>query len=329
MRIAIFGSGGAGGYFGARLAKAGEDVVFIARGDHFRAIRSNGLHVDSDDGDFVVVPAEVTDEPGQAGTVDVVIVGVKTWQLPEAARAMQPLIGPQTFVVPLQNGVESPEQLAAILGRDRVLGGLARVFSFLIEPGRIRHLRGPAEITFGELDNRPSDRAQQLRKVLSRAGLASTIPADIRVALWEKFLFIVPLGGIGALARAPLGILRAVPETRLMLEQGMREILDVAHGWKIPLAPEVVERTMGFVDSLPPDATMSMQRDIAAGRPSELEAWNGAVVRLGGQVGVPVPLHDTLYRCLLPLEWKARGRLHFCMGGFNKTGSSSLDDIEM
>lgn len=313
MRIAIFGSGGAGGYFGARLAKAGEDVVFIARGDHFRAIRSNGLRVDSVDGDFVVQPAEVTDEPAKAGAVDVVIVGVTTWQLPEAARAMQPLIGPQTFVVPLQNGVESPGQLAAILGRDRVLGGLARVFSFIVEPGRIRHLRGPTEITFGELDNRPSDRCQQLRDVLSRAGLAAIIPADIHVALWEKFLFIVPLGGLAALARVPLAILRAVPETRLLLEQGMREILDVAHGWKIPLLPEVVARTMAFVDALSPDATMSMQRHIAAGRPSELEAWNGAVVRLGRQVGVPAPLHDILYRCLLPLEWKARGRLQFAV----------------
>jgi 2-dehydropantoate 2-reductase len=290
MRIAIFGSGGAGGYFGARLAKAGEDVVFIARGDHFRAIRSNGLRVDSVDGDFVVHPAEVTDEPAKAGAVDVVIVGVTTWQLPEAARAMQPMIGPQTFVVPLQNGVESPGQLAAILGRDRVLGGLARVFSFIVEPGRIRHLRGPSEITFGELDNRPSDRAQQLRDVLSRAGLAAIIPANIHVALWEKFLFIVPLGGLGAVARVPLGTLRAVPETRLLLEQGMREILDVAHGWKVPLVPEAVARAMGFVDGLPPDATMSMQRNIAAGRPSELEAWNGAVVRL---------------------EHKARGRLQF------------------
>lgn len=311
MRIAIFGSGGAGGYFGARLAKAGEDVVFLARGDHFRAIRSNGLHVDSVDGNFVVQPAEVTDDPSQAGPVDVVIVGVKTWQLPEAARAMQPLIGPRTFVVPLQNGVESSEQLASVLGREHVLGGLARVFSFIVEPGRLRHLRGPAEITFGELDNRPSDRGHQLRDVLSRAGLAAIIPADIHVALWEKFLFIVPIGGLGAIVRAPLGILREVPETRLMLEQGMREILDVAHGWKIPLAPGAVARTMEFVDALPPDATMSLQRDIAAGRPSELEAWNGAVVRLGRQAGVPTPLHDFLYRCLLPLEGKARGRLQF------------------
>lgn len=311
MRIAIFGSGGAGGYFGARLARAGEEVVFVARGEHLRAIRSSGLRVESADGDFVVHPANATDDPAQAKPVDVVIVGVKSWQLPEAARSMTPLIGPRTFVVPLQNGVEAADRLAAILGCGRVLGGLARVFSFIVGPGRIRHLRGPAEIAFGELDGRPSDRVQEFRAVLSRAGVAARTPPDIRVALWEKFLFIVPLGGVGALARAPLGVVRAVPETRLLLEQGMREILEVARGWRIPLGPGVVALTMEFVDTLPPDATMSMQRDIAAGRPSELEEWNGAVVRLGRQVGVAAPLHDLVYRCLLPLEWKARGRVQF------------------
>ncbi|MGE5189985.1 MAG: 2-dehydropantoate 2-reductase [Gemmatimonadota bacterium] len=311
MRIAIFGPGGAAGYFGARLASAGENVVMIARGDHLRAIRSDGLRVEGADGDFVAHPADVSDDPAHVGAVDVVIVGVKTWQLPDAARAMRPLLGPTTFVVPLQNGVEAADQLAAILGRGRVLGGLARVFSFIAGPGRIRRLRGPAEMAFGELDRRPSDRVQRLREFLSRAGLAATIPPDVHVALWEKFLFIVPIGGLGAVARAPLGILRAVPETRGLLEQGMREILEVARGWKIPLAPEVVARTMGFVDGLPPDATMSMQRDVAAGRPSELEAWNGAVGRLGRQVGVPTPLHDVLYRCLQPLELRARGALRF------------------
>ena len=311
MRIAIYGPGGAGGYFGARLIRAGEDVVFIARGEHLRAIRGDGLRVDGVDGDFVVRPAVATDDPAQAGPVDVVILGVKTWQVGDAARAMRPLIGPETFVVPLQNGVEAPERLAAVLGRERVLGGLARVFSFIVAPGHIRRLGGPSEIMFGELDNRPTGRLQQLREALSRAGIGANIPADIHVALWEKFLFIVPIGGLGALMRVPLGVVRAIPETRRMLEQGMREILDVARGWRVPLAGDVVARTMAIVDALPPDATMSLQRDIAAGRPSELDAWNGAVVRLGRQAGVPAPLHDIVYRCLLPWEWKARGRLQF------------------
>ncbi len=311
MRIAIYGPGGAGGYFGARLARAGEDVVFIARGAHLAAIRENGLRVDSVDGKFVARPAVATDDPSHAGPVDVVILGVKTWQVPEAARSLGPLLGPETFVVPLQNGVEAAEQLAAVLGRDRVLGGLARVFSFIVEPGCIRHLGGPAEITFGEIHNRSTARARRLQEALSRAGIAASIPRDIRVALWEKFLFIVPLGGLGAVTRAPVGVSRALPETRLLLEQGMTEIVDVARGRQIPLARDAAARAMGLVDALPPDATMSMQRDIAAGRPSELDAWNGAVGRLGRSVGVPAPLHDILYRCLLPLELRARAQIRF------------------
>lgn len=311
MRIAMFGTGGAGGYFGARLARAGEHVIFIARGEHLRAIRENGLRVDSVDGDFVVKPALVTDDPAAAGTVDVVFVGVKAWQVPEAAQAIRPLIGPQTFVVPLQNGVEAPDQLAAILGQERVVGGLAKVLSFIVEPGRICHLGGPASITFGELNHRPSERTRRLRDVLSREGITPVIPENIHVALWEKFLFIVPLGGVGAVTRAPAGTLRALPETRGMLEQGMHEIRNVAHGHGIPLGKELVARTMDFVDALPPEGTSSMQRDILAGKPSELEAWNGAVVRLGRQAGVETPLHDFLYRSLLPQEMRARGQVPF------------------
>ncbi len=311
MRIAIFGPGGAGGYFGARLARAGEEVVFIARGEHLRAMRKEGLRVDSVDGDFVVRPRDATDDPAQAGPVDVVIVGVKTWQIPEAARAMRPLVGPGTFVVPLQNGVETPERLADVLGPAHVVGGVAKVFSYVAEPGRLRHLGGPAEITLGELDNRRTGRLQRLRDILARAGLGATIAEDVRVALWEKFLFIVPIGGLGAVTRAPVGVVRTVPETRLLLEQGMREIFDVARARRIPLTADATARTLALVDALRPDATRSMQRDIAAGRPSELDAWSGAVVRLGRHAGVPTPLHDFVYGCLLPAERRARGLLHF------------------
>jgi 2-dehydropantoate 2-reductase len=311
MRIAIFGAGGAGGFFGGRLARAGEDVIFIARGDHYQAIRENGLRVYSVDGDFVVRPARATDDPARSGEVDAVLLGVKTWQVTEAARAMRPLIGPETIVVPLQNGVEAAGQLASVLGENHVLGGVAKVFAFLDGPGRIRHLGGPASITLGELDNRPSERAERLRGALNRAGVPSEIPRDIHVALWEKFLLIAPLGGVGAVTRAPVGTLRALPGTRRMLERGMREILDVARARGVPLDGEAVARTMALLDSFPANGTISLQRDIAAGRPSELEAWNGAVVRLGNRAGVPVPLHEFLYGSLLPLERNARGEEKF------------------
>lgn len=308
MRIAMFGVGGAGGYFGARLVQAGTNVVFIARGEHLRAIRENGLRIDSADGDFSVTPALATDDPAAAGTVDAVFVGVKAWQVPEAARAIPPLIGPHTFVVPLQNGVEAADELAERLGREHVVGGLAKVLSFIDAPGRIRHLGGPASIALGELDHRPSERTSRLHAVLSGAGIAAEIPPDIHVALWEKFLFIAPLGGVGAATRVPVGTFRALDGTRRMLEEGMREIAAVASARKVPLPGDVVVRTMAFVDALPAAGTASMQRDIVAGRASELEALNGAVVRLGRQAGVAVPVNDFLYRTLLPQELAARGQ---------------------
>lgn len=311
MRIAIFGTGGAGGYFGGRLARAGEDVTFIARGEHLRALRKHGLRVESVKGDFEVRPARATDDPEEVGEVDVVVVGVKAWQVPEVAEAARPLVGPGSCVLPLQNGVEAADQLSVVLGRERVLGGLARIFSSVVEPGCIRHVGGPASVEFGELDNRPSERTNRLRDVLARAGVAAELSSDVHVALWEKFMFIAPFGGVGAVTRAPIGTLRSLPETRRMLEQGMREIISVARANNILLDDAAVARTMAFVDSQPPVGTGSMQRDIAAGRSSELEAWNGAVVRLGRQAGVPTPLHAFLYDSLLPLELLARGRVEF------------------
>jgi 2-dehydropantoate 2-reductase len=300
MRNAIFGAGGAGGYFGGRLAQAGEDVTFIARGDQLRALREHDLRVGSVKGDFEVRPVQAADNPADLGEVDVVIVGVKAWQVPEAAQAMRPSIGPRSYVLPLQNGVEASAQLAEVLGSDRVLGGLARIFSFVVEPGHIRHVGGPASVEFGELDNRPSERTGRLREVFARAEVTAEISPDIRVALWEKFMFI-----------APIGTLRDLPETRGMLEQGMREVFNVARAKEIPLPDDAVARTMAFLDSQPPVGTASMQRDLVAGRPSELGAWNGAVVRLGRQAGVATPLHTFLYHSLLPLELRARGRLQF------------------
>ncbi len=308
MRFAVFGTGGAGGYYGARLALAGEDVTFIARGEHLRVIREHGLRVDSVKGDFVLQSAQATNNPGQVGTVDVVILGVKAWQVPEAAEAMGPLLGPESVVVPLQNGVETPDQLAAVLGREHVFGGLAKIFSSIIGPGHIHHVGGPTSVTFGELDNRPSERAENLLGVFTRAGIGADIPADIHVAMWEKLLFIASVGGVGAVTQATIGIIRTLPESRRMLEEGMREIFQVGRAQKIQLDQDVVERTMTFTDNQPPDGTTSMQRDIIAGRPSELEAWNGAVVRLGRQVKVATPVHAFLYRSLLPLETRAQKR---------------------
>jgi 2-dehydropantoate 2-reductase len=308
MRIAVFGTGGAGGYFGAQLARAGEDVTFIARGEHLQAIREHGLTIETPKGKIVIRPARATDDPAQVGVVDVVLVGVKSWQVLDAAHAMRPLIGPATFAVPLQNGVEAASQLASVLGVDHVLGGLCGTLSWVSGPGRIRSIGDVHFVKIGELDSRPSERAERLRAAFERAGVTVEIPSDMRQALWAKFLFVVSLGGVGAVARAPVGVIRAVPETRQMLTRCMQEILAFARARQVPLADTIVADTMAFVDSLAPDGSTSLQRDIAEGKPSELEAWNGAVVRLGREARVSTPLHEFIYHSLLPRELRARGQ---------------------
>jgi 2-dehydropantoate 2-reductase len=311
MRIAVFGAGGVGGYFGAQLARAGEEVIFIARKEHLQAIRAHGLRVETSKGEIVIQPAKASDDPIQVGVVDAVILGVKTWQVTEAARAMKPMIGPETFVVPLQNGVEAPSQLEAILGAKHVLGGLCGTMSWIVGPGHIRSIGEVHFVRFGELNKRPSERTEQLRKAFERAGVKVEVPSDIHVALWEKFLFVVSFGGVGAVTRAPIGVIRTLPETRRLLEQCMREIFEVAHARQIGLSGGIIEKTMAFLDSLAPSGTTSLQRDIADGKPSELDAWNGAVVRLGQEVGITTPLHSFIYDSLLPLELQARGQVQF------------------
>lgn len=307
MQIAIFGAGAVGSYFGGRLAQAGEDVSFIARGERLQALRERGLRVDSIKGDFVVQPAPATDDPATVGPVDVVLVGVKAWQVPEAAQAMRPLVGPETVVVPLENGVEAPDQLAAVLGREHVAGGLCRIVSMVMGPGHVRHAGMEPYIAFGELDNRPSERLERLRQAFARAiGVTAEIPPDIHAALWEKFLFIASLSGVGAVTRAPVGVIRSLPETRVMLNLALREIAAVARARGIALPDSALDRTLALIDGLPPDATASMQRDIMAGRPSELESQNGAVVRLGREAGVETPLNAFIYHSLLPQETSAR-----------------------
>jgi 2-dehydropantoate 2-reductase len=310
MRIAVYGKGAVGGYFGARLAQAGHDVWFIARGDHLRAIRARGLAVESVRGDFVVHPANATDDPAQVGPGAAVLLGVKSWQVADACAAAAPMLGPDTAVVTLQNGVDAPEQAAAVVGRHRVLPGLARVFAEVAGPGRIRHTQ-LERIAFAEWDDAPSERVRALRAAWDGTGVTVDEPPSIWTALWEKLLFVVPMGGVGAVARAPVGAVRAVPRTRDLLRRGMEEVRAVGRARGVALADDLVERTMGFVDALAADGLSSLQRDIAAGRRSELDAWTGSVARLGAERGVPTPAHDFIHAALLPWELRARGELAF------------------
>jgi 2-dehydropantoate 2-reductase len=310
MRIVIFGTGSAGGYFGAQLARAGQDVVFIARGEHLNAIQTHGLRIEDPTGETVVQPAQATDDPSQVTDVDAIILGVKAWQVSAAAEAMRPMIGPETFVVPLQNGVEAPSQLAEVLGTKRVLGGLCGTISWVMAPGRIRNLAA-GFVKFGEMDNSYSERVDRLCQAFAKSGVEVDVPADINRALWEKFLFVTAFGGIGAVTRAPIGLIRTVPETRRMLEQCMMEVLAVARARRVALSETVVADSMSRFDTLAANGTTSLQRDFVDGKPTELEAWNGAVVRLAREVAVATPLNDCIYWSLLPQELRARGKVSF------------------
>jgi len=313
MRIAVFGSGSVGGYFGGRLAQAGEDVVFIARGEHLKAMLGHGLRVDSINGNFVVQPVQATDDPATVGKVDLVLVGVKAWQVSEAAKAIRPLLGPDTVVLPLQNGLEAPAQLSDVLGAQHVLGGLCGLFCYVAGPGHIVHAGTDPFLKFGEVDNRRSQRVERLLDTFIRAGVNAQIPPDIQAAMWMKFLLIDVWSGVGAVTRAPVGVWRSQPETRRMAEQCLEEIIAVAAARGISLPQNALEMTMALYDGLVPQSTASLQRDVMQGRPSELETQIGAVVRFGRQAGVATPWHTFIYSSLLPMELRARGELQFDM----------------
>jgi 2-dehydropantoate 2-reductase len=307
MRFAVVGAGGVGGYFGGRLAKGGAEVAFIARGATLEALRRGGLRVDSFQGDFALDSVVATDDPADVGPVDVVLVAVKAWQIAEVAGRLGPLLGADTAVIPLENGLEASDLLAAAVGRDHVMGGLCGIVSFIESPGHIRHAGIDPFIMFGELDNARSARVDRVAAGMKAAGVDGQIAPDIHRSMWTKFLFIAPMSGVGSVTRVPVGIWRSMPEPRRLALLGLEEIGAIAVARGISLAPDAVERTMERYDGLPPGSTSSLQRDLMAGKPSELEAQIGAVVRLGRDAGVPTPVHDFLYAALLPAERIARG----------------------
>jgi len=309
MHIVVFGAGGVGGYFGGRLAQSGQDVTFIARGQHLEAMLRDGLVVSSIKGDFVVRPVSATDDTTRVTDVDAVLVCVKAWDISKAAKAIIPMLGPDTFVVPLENGVEAPSQLAEILGREHVLGGLCRIASHIASPGHIQHTGLEPYVAFGELDKRLSARTQDLMQAFEGASVWAEIPLDISIALWMKYLFISSVSAIGAVTRVSFGEFRSQPETRAMLEKALQDCYSVALAQGILMPPDCVATTLAYIDTLPHETLASMQRDVMDGRPSELDAQIGALVRMGEMYNVPTPLHTIIYHSLLPQERLARAKL--------------------
>lgn len=306
MKIAVVGAGGVGGYFGGRLAQAGLDVTFIVRGATLDALRKRGLRVDSTHGDFVIEQVNATDDPASVGPVDAILMAVKTWQVADAAKNLAPMIGPETMVVPLENGVDTPDVLEPLVGREHVLGGLCAIVSFIAAPGHIKHVAYDPFVVFGELDNRRSGRVEKLRAAFERAKVAAQVPESIQNSMWTKFLFIAPFSGIGAITRVPVGAWRAVPEVRAIVDNTLRELVAVARARGVDLGEDAVAKTWERYDAMAPESTASMQRDIMQGKPSELDGQLGAIVRLAQQSGVDAPATTFIYNCLLPQERAAR-----------------------
>jgi len=312
MRIAVYGSGGVGGYFGGRLAQIGQDVTFIARNESLTELRSNGLKVGSIAGDFSIDKIVVTNNPAEVGIVDYVLCCVKSWQVPAAAKAIKPMIGPDTLVIPLQNGVEAPYQLAEELDPEIVLGGMCAIVAFLAGPGHIKHSGANPLIRFGHLDNHADPRVNALSEILNHcSGVKSSIPDDVLVAMWQKFMLITPWSGLGAVSRAPIGVLLEQPETRALLTQATEEIYQLGRARNIDLPADSVAKTIATLEGIPPNSTTSMQRDLVRGRPSELDAHSGAVVRLGLEIELDTPLNRFFLYSLRSLELRARGALSF------------------
>jgi 2-dehydropantoate 2-reductase len=298
VRIAVMGAGGIGGYFGARLAQAGHDVAFIARGRHLAALREHGLHVKSANGDVHVQKPSVVDDPAALSPVDVALFAVKLWDTEQAAERLRPLVQKGGVVVPFQNGVESVERIAAVVGPERVMGGVAYIAATIAEPGVIEHTGTMARLCFGAVLPAQLSTAEALAAACQSAGIDAMQVADIHRALWEKFVFLASLSGLTSIARQSLGVLRSDPDSRDTFEAAMKEVWSVGRARGIALADDFIAQQMLFLDSLPHEMTSSMHKDLVAGNRLEVPWLSGAVARMAKESGVAAPIHATIYAAL-------------------------------
>lgn len=306
MRIGVVGAGAVGCVLGAVLQRAGHEVVFLTRGTSLDVLRSTGLVVTRDDDVLSTGPLAAVESAAKLGPCELVIVTVKTWQVEEIAPLLSPLVTKDTVVLPVQNGVEAAGQLAMALGDEAVVGGICHVVAARESPGRVR-VSGPTlQLILGERSGGASARLEHLAEALRAAGITTTVRPDIDVVSWSKLLFVEPFGSIGAVTRAPVDVVRKLPETRALLVAAMKEVQAVARGAAVMLPDDVVTQSLARIDGLPVGATASMHRDLVAGRRSELHEQTGAVVRRGRATGVACPVHDVLWACLLPQSQQAR-----------------------
>lgn len=305
MNIVVIGAGAVGGYFGGKLAKAGFNVTFIARGKTLEAIETKGLQIKSIYGDFVVHP-KVSDNIKTIKNPNLIILGVKSWQIEDIAKQIKPILTDKTMVLPLQNGADNADRLLSILNKENVLAGLCKIVSKIETPGVINHFAYEPEIVFGEYDNNKTERVKNIKTIFDKAGFSNFIAEDIHLDIWKKFLFIATISGIGALTRSVFGVMRDDDDIRQIMYQTANEIVAIAKAKGINLNNSDIEMVLKVVDNLDYNTTASMQRDIMEGRPSELENFNGYVVKMGKELHITTPANSFTYHCLLPMEKKVR-----------------------
>ncbi len=298
MKIAVMGAGGVGGYFGARLAQSGADVTFIARGAHGAAIRETGLRVFSPNGDVLVQPAETTDAPARVGPVDVVMFCVKLWDVDSAAAECRPLLGPETAVISFQNGVDAEQRIAAILGEQHAVGGVAAIAALIEAPGVIRHTGTMASLKYGELDGRASPRIDAFHEACRKAGFDAAISPDINADIWRKFAFLAPMAGATAATRMPIGPILADPDTRRLFADLIAETVAVGRASGARLEDGLEAKQVAFAEGLPGEMKASMLGDLERGNRLELPWLTGAVVRLGRELGVATPISEVVHTIL-------------------------------
>jgi 2-dehydropantoate 2-reductase len=300
MRIAVVGAGGTGGYFGGLLARAGQDVIFIARGANLQALRARGLTVESRLAGTFTLPIEATDNPSDVGPVDLVLFCVKTYDTDATAESIRPLIHPDAMLLSLQNGLDNEERIARVAGHTSGIGAVAYVVSTIKAPGIVAQTAGPGKIVFGELGGGTSPRTERLYDVLQRAGLVAELHPNVQAAIWQKFLFICAFSGVTAVTRLPIGTILADPETHALFQGTSEEVVAVAHASAIDLPADCVEQARATAAAAEPWASSSLYRDLVGGRRLELESLNGEVVRRGREHGVSTPLNFAIYAALRP-----------------------------
>ena len=308
MKVAIMATGGVGGYYGGLLAQTGQDVTFIARGAHLQAIREKGLHIKSVHGDFQIVPAKATDNPSEVGPVDMILFVTKTHQTDEAAELIKPMVGRDTVIISLQNGIDAADRIGAVVGMEHMLGGATWLSAAIEAPGVIGQYSQFRRIVLGEFNGRTTPRLNMIYSTLQSTGATVEVSDNILKVLWTKFVFIAPVMAMGSLTRVTFGEYRSVPEARAVLTEAIGEVAAVAKARGVALDTDVVEKTLAFIDSSAPGIKPSMQRDVESGKPSELESMIGVVVRMGAEKNVPTPVMRFAYAMLKPGELKAQQR---------------------